>query len=161
MGSVDARLQGFVEYPTDGKIDGADAWGLGDRIRVRAEVEAPVADGEAALSLAVLGAGSGEILPGWVLDSYQVRGGNRFDWDLGWERSTPTFWGAGIGGAHVRGFTGALGHSDSVVPHVSFGRRSGQGDVRIDAGYRTGSAREGRALDGFSAAFSWTREWRR
>lgn len=160
-GDVLARLQGFLEHPQDGQIDGADAWRLGDRTRLRAEVVAPVAEGEGVFAVDLLGVGSGELLPGWVLDENWARGGNRVDWNFGWQSSTPTFWGAGIGGTHVRGFTGALGHADWYLPHAEVGRRSANGAVRCGATYRTGSVREGRSLDGFELSVSWSREWRR
>ena len=153
------RLQVFYEHPLDGRIDGADAYALGDRLRLRSAFEGPLGSGRASLSAEMLSVGSGELLPGWVLDSSWIRGGNQLRWALAWETESPAFWGAALTGTSQRGFTGALGHSDWIAPRVVAGRRFGAGEVRLEAEYRRGSVREGRPLHGFGLAFSWSRGW--
>jgi hypothetical protein len=154
-----ARLQLFYEHPLDGRIDGADAYALGDRYRLGAEFVTPFGSGRADGSAELLSVEDGEILPGWVLESSWIRGGNRLLWAFSWEKEAPAFWGLGLGGRHHRGFSGALGHSDWLVPQVVLGRHFGNGDVRLRTEYRVGSVREGRSLQGFAGTLSWSREW--
>lgn len=155
------RIQLFWEHPGGGQVDGVDAYSLANRYHLGLGFEAPVGSGRGALSADLLSVGSGELLPDWALDSSWIRGGNRLLWSLSWMKYAPAYWGLGLAGTHERGFTGALGHSDWIRPHLVVGRQLESGDLRLRAEYRGGSVREGRSLRGIGFAFTWSREWNR